>query len=314
MLRATSPASAKVVLLRTALCAVMAVLSVLPSASVQAQIVAIDYSAYNALLREHVKDGLVDYDAFANAPEFNEWLLRMESVDPLSIFGDERVAYWINLYNAWTIQLINLHNERKSIRNINKTFWLFRLKGPWTEPIVRTQGRLLSLDEVQFGKIRSETSDPRVHFALSCGAMSCAPLRSEAYTGEKLDAQLHDQGAVFLSPARSYNRFVTAEWTFHQNAVFRYYASDFGGNRKELGQFLAIWYNDTTPVATGRRFRMAQGRPSGDTLASDRPPTDSLVEEVSNTTFTSQLRLLQNGSFQRVDIPFDWSLNILVRK
>lgn len=59
---------------------------------------------------------------------------------------------------------------------------------------------------------------------------------------------------------------------------------------------------------------MAQGRPSGDTLASGRPPTDSLKEEVSNTTFTSQLRLLQNGSFRTVDVPFDWSLNILVHK
>ena len=90
-----------------------------------------DHSAFDALLRRHVVQGMVDYDAFKKAPEFAAYLARLDRAAPEALPEAERLAYWINVYNAFTIALINKHGERDSIRNINKTlFWCDRQEGP----------------------------------------------------------------------------------------------------------------------------------------------------------------------------------------
>ena len=100
----------------------------------------VDHRTFDTLLRQHVVDGFVDYDAFARAPEFAQYLASLDKVRPSDLDEDERLAYWINVYNAFTIQLIVSHKETESIRNINKALGFLQLKGPWSEPIVRAAG------------------------------------------------------------------------------------------------------------------------------------------------------------------------------
>ena len=77
--------------------------------------VRVDHQLFDTLLRQHVVDGFVDYDAFARAPEFRRYLASPDSVRPLLLDEDERLAYWINVYNAFTIQLKNiLHYPMRS--------------------------------------------------------------------------------------------------------------------------------------------------------------------------------------------------------
>ncbi|MEQ1692721.1 MAG: DUF547 domain-containing protein, partial [Gemmatimonas sp.] len=166
----------------------------------------VNHAAYDALLRRHVTTGFVDYDAFARAPEFGEYLSMLDRVRPEALDDDERLAYWINVYNAFTIQLIITHRESESIRNVNKSLGVLQLKGPWSEPIVRAAGRRLTLDDVNHGIIRKEFGEPRTHFALVCAAMGCPPLRSEAYSGAKLVDQLNDQSRRFLRESPTKNR------------------------------------------------------------------------------------------------------------
>lgn len=101
-----------------------------PAASAEA----FDHSDFDGLLREHVTpDGLVDYAAFADNPAFQGYLddLAAAPLDRLS--RDEQLAVWISAYNAYTIELINKHDERKSIRGINRTLGITRGSGPWRE-------------------------------------------------------------------------------------------------------------------------------------------------------------------------------------
>ena len=277
--------------------------------ALRAQSATVDQSAYDALLRRNVVDGLVDYDAFTRDTSFTRYLEAMNKVDPSLLSSDERLAYWINIYNAWTIRLITQHDERESIRNINRTLGFLELKGPWTEPLVRAAGRTLSLDQVQYEMIRRESSDPRIHFALSCGAMSCATLRSEAYTGAKLDAQLHDQGRVFLTTDSTRNRFDVKNRTFYRNIVFRHYRRDFGETRREVEAFLAQWYNDTTTMQI-EKFVVMQIRRSRDTsrIAQVAPDSASRYERISMAS------LLKSGMYGVQDLPFDWSLNSIARR
>jgi hypothetical protein len=203
---------------------------------------ALDHSAFDALLRRHVTAGLVDYDAFARAPEFRTYLEDLASARLEGLSEPERLAFWINVYNAWTIEQINAHEERQSIRNINRTLGLLPLKGPWSEKMVRAAGRTLSLDEVEHEIIRQEFDEPRIHFALVCAALGCPPLRSEAYTGERLEAQLDEQARVFLLHSPRQNRVDVAEGTVWASPILTWYKGDFGGDDESLGRFLARYW------------------------------------------------------------------------
>ena len=118
-----------------------------------------DHSAFDSLLRRHVKDGLVDYDGFRNDAAFKAYLEALARAVVASLPEPERLAFWINAYNAYTIELINRHGERESIRNINRTLGI-TLKGPWREPIVRAAGQVLHLDNVEHDIVRKQFREP----------------------------------------------------------------------------------------------------------------------------------------------------------
>jgi len=205
--------------------------------------VTIDHAAFDALLRAHVAEGLVDYDAFRDAAAFPRYLASLERAQLAGADENERLAFWINVYNAYTIQLIVKHAERESIRNVDRTLGFLRLKGPWSEPIVRAAGRTLSLDEVEHRIIRKDFQDPRIHFALVSAAKGSPPLRSEAYTGAELDRQLFDQGARFLKDTTK-NQIETR--LPRLSPIFTYYRADFGNSRSEVGSYLATWFDGET--------------------------------------------------------------------
>jgi hypothetical protein len=203
-----------------------------------------DHSRFDALLRRHVVDGMVDYDAFQASPDFPAYLEALFRADPARLDDSERLAFWINAYNAYTIQLVNKHGERESIRNINKTLGL-ALKGPWRERLVRAGGRVYHLDDVEHDVIRKQWREPRIHFALVCAAMGCPPLRSEAYTGARLDEQLEEQARRFLLGRPEIQRVDVEQAVVHGSPIYtRWYREDFGSSDAAIGSYLARFYAD----------------------------------------------------------------------
>ena len=202
---------------------------------------AFDHSAFERLLKAHVVDGGVDYDAFARAPEFPGYLDQLARAQPDTLSAKDRLAYWINVYNAYTIQLVNAHEERQSIRNINKTLGVLKAMGPWKEEMVKAGGKTMSLDHVEHEIIRKGFQEPRIHFALVCAARSCPPLRREAYTGERLEAQLDDQARIFIAQSPDKNRVDVERATVHLSPIFSWFKDDFG---PDLGRFLARYFPD----------------------------------------------------------------------
>jgi hypothetical protein len=219
-----------------------------------------DHSAFDALLREHVEDGLVDYDAFARSEELSRYLDRLATADLDRLPEPERLAFWINVYNAYTIRQINAHEERDSIRNINKTLGLLPLKGPWSEKMVRAAGRTLSLDDVEHEIIRKEFDEPRIHFALVCAARGCPPLRGEAYTGARLEEQLEGQARAFLLHTPEKNRIDVAERVVWVSPILVWYKDDFGGTDAALGRYLARFWPEGPPkeLLSSGRFRLRE--------------------------------------------------------
>jgi hypothetical protein len=154
----------------------------------------------------------------------------------------DQLAYWINVYNAYTIELINSRRERRSIRDINKRFGI-TFRSPWAEPIVRAGGRTLTLDDVEHTIIRPTYKDPRIHVALVCAAKGCPPLRREAFAGARLDEQLDDQARRFLAQGTK-NRVDTATRTVYGSPIFTWYREDFGGTLAGVGAFWAKYLPD----------------------------------------------------------------------
>jgi hypothetical protein len=119
-------------------------------------------------------------------------------VNAASLAPKQRLAYWINVYNVNTVATIVENYPVKSIRDIS-TDPIIRLNVFKKERIPIAGGKLISLDEVENAYIREGFRDPRIHFAINCAAKSCPPIRTEAYVGAKLDAQLDDQARRFLT-------------------------------------------------------------------------------------------------------------------
>lgn len=204
----------------------------------------VDHSAFDALLKKHVVNGMVDYDAFKKAPEFEAYLASLDQLDPASLPESERLAFWINTYNGFTIQLIISHDEKDSIRNINKSLGL-ALKGPWHQKLVKAGGQVYHLDNVEHDIIRKQFKEPRIHFALVCAAMSCPPLRSEAYTGARLDAQLQEQAVVFLTQSPKKNHVDLAKGIYSASPIMsKYYREDFGRDDAAIALYLSRFYPD----------------------------------------------------------------------
>jgi hypothetical protein len=185
-------------------------------------------------LKAYVKDALVDYTALkANRQDLDRYLGEVAAVaepDFKQWSEQQRLAFLINAYNAYTLQLIIDHYPVKSIKDIGG--WV---KGPWDQPVVRLFGRALTLNDLEHKILRVEYAEPRIHVALVCAARGCPPLRSEAYVADRLDAQLDDQARQFLATANK-NRVDAGERVFYLSPLFKWYGADF---EKKSGSVLA---------------------------------------------------------------------------
>lgn len=224
-----------------ALCVVAMLLGALPRHA-RAQSSPVDHGAFSALLARHVRDGLVDYDAFRDAPEFRRYLSRLAETDPSALPRREQLAFWINAYNAYTIAQINAHGERRSIRNINRSLGFLKTGGAWSEPMATVGGTRYTLDQIEHERIRPVFREPRIHFALVCAALGCPPLRNEAFTAERLDEQLDDQARQFLLRSPSKNRVDVAGRRVELSPIFKWYGEDFAPDARGLQRWLSRYW------------------------------------------------------------------------
>jgi hypothetical protein len=221
-----------------------------PLREAPAQPARVDHAPFSALLARHVRDGLVDYDAFRDAPAFASYLRTLATTNPDSLSHAEQLAFWINAYNAYTIAQINAHNERTSITNINKAFGFVKAGGAWSEPMALVHGTAYTLDQIEHEQIRPVFREPRIHFALVCAALGCPPLRSEAYSAERLDAQLEDQAQRFLRQSPTKNRVDLSGRTVYLSPILDWYGRDFAPDQRGVLRWISRYW----PAGPERRL------------------------------------------------------------
>ena len=199
----------------------------------------------DGVVSQHVsEDGGVDYASLKTDGRLSEYLRLAAQVDPALLSEQDALAHWINLYNAGTLKLIVDNYPVSSIRRITP----FRLPGlsiavpkinsPWEKKFIETSAGVVSLDHIEHAILRDQFDEPRIHFAIVCAALSCPPLRTEAYRGSQLDRQLHDQGVRFLGD-RSKNQIPDGDSNIAISKIFRWFAEDFGENDVAVQTYLA---------------------------------------------------------------------------
>jgi len=199
----------------------------------------VDHSIFDALLKKHVNErGMINYKGFkADQKDLKRYLDLLSKNPPENNWSrEEKLAYWINAYNAYTIQLILDYYPVKSIKDIGSAIKIPFVNTPWDIKFITLGEKKYNLNDIEHGTIRKQFDDPRIHFALVCAAKSCPKLRNEAFTAAKLDRQLDDQGRDFLNdPAKN----VVTPGKASLSKILDWYSGDF----KKNGQSVEGWIN-----------------------------------------------------------------------
>ncbi len=179
-----------------------------------------DSTSWTQLLRDYVNaEGLVDYARWQQSSQpLHAYLAWLTTHMPAETATEaEQIAYWINLYNASTVALVLAHYPVKSIQDIEDG-------KPWDKAFIELPTDKVSLHDIEHGILRKRFTEPRIHFALVCAAISCPPLRQEAYVGETLYAQLDAQATRFIHDS-------TKQRFSHEKAeisrIFDWFETDF---------------------------------------------------------------------------------------
>ena len=162
----------------------------------------IDHDEWDAILMRYLRigeDGVhrVAYGEVtpADRTRLDDYIERMAGL-PISAYNrTEQLAFWINLYKALVVRLIVDHYPIASIRDIG-TPTAAGAAGPWGQELVVVEGSPISLHDIQHRILRPIWRDPRIHYALSCGAVSCPNLQPEPFYGDQLERHRYqrDQG------------------------------------------------------------------------------------------------------------------------
>jgi hypothetical protein len=181
---------------------------------------AFDHAIFNDLLKKHVSsDGNVDYNGFkSDSKTLQSYIDLLKTYQPIDNWTkDENLAYWINAYNALTIDLILRNYPTKSIKDI---------KDPWDQRLWKLGNKWQNLNDIEHEILR-KMNEPRIHFAIVCASVSCPKLQNKAFMATNLEEQLTNATKEFLSD-RSKNEL--SENNIKLSKIFKWFKKDFEQN------------------------------------------------------------------------------------
>ena len=191
------------------------------------------HDGFSALLNEHVSDGVVNYSGFKNNTQFKDYLELLKTTNPDSFqTREQKLAFWINAYNALAIKGI--------LDGLSPGSFFGRISYFKTTDY-EVGGRKINLYDLE-RDIIIPFEEPRIHFAIICASVSCPKLRSEAYRASTLENQLQDNALDFINDD-SKNNFDAAKKRANISKIFDWFEKDFkahsGSVQTYLSQFVS---------------------------------------------------------------------------
>lgn len=200
-------------------------------------IVAFSHEKFDELLMQHVDAvGDVDYVAFVeDTTQLKTYLDYLAVNEPETTWSaNKKMAYWINLYNAFTIYTILQEYPVNSILDIDNGM-------VWTQRMATVGDTAYTLDQIEKERLLATFNEPRVHFAVNCAAVSCPPLQNKAWTESNIQQYYTNATRDFINNT-DYN-YVSMD-SLAVSKIFDWYAADFGGASNLVGYFQQ--YADST--------------------------------------------------------------------
>ena len=204
-----------------------------------------NHSAFNEMLQKYVSPkGNVNYNGFkTDKTALRNYITSLGENTPNDTWKKEdKLAYWINAYNALTIDLILRNPGTKSIKDIDD---------PWDQAFWKLGDKYYDLNEIEHDILR-KMNEPRIHFAIVCASVSCPKLQNTAFTASELDTQLTNATKEFLSDTSKNNLSVGK---LKLSKIFKWFTKDFKQNQSlvdflnkysdiEISQNASISYKD----------------------------------------------------------------------
>lgn len=204
----------------------------------------VSHQAWQQLLDRYLsQQGMHTLFDYANVEisdreKLQTYINQLARLDPRTLNKQQQYAYWINLYNALTVNIILEHYPVSSITKIGGWFRF----GPWNLPLLEIASQKLTLNDIEHRILRPIWQDPRIHYVVNCASLGCPNLQSEAFTAQNIDRLLEKSTHEFINSEKG------AKITKDQlilSAIYQWYADDFG-SQAELMAHLSLYRPELT--------------------------------------------------------------------
>ncbi len=221
-----------------------------------ASTVVVDHSPWQAILNEYLvvrPEGNGFRYAQVSAGDqkkLKDYLATLTAIDPHTLSKAEQKAYWINLYNALTVNLILDNYPLESITDIGPWYSF----GPWDMEITRVAGQDLTLNDIEHRILRPLWQDERIHYAVNCASIGCPDLAEQAFTAQNTDPMLNALARRFVQQQKGVS---LAGGRLTASRIYEWYQTDFT-DQGDSG--VIVYLRTVVPPALARQLRQYNGR------------------------------------------------------
>jgi hypothetical protein len=216
----------------------------------------VEDSKFDQVLKAYVDDqGLVDYNAMAKDTRFQDYIESLKSANTEEMTPTGRLAFWINAYNAVTIDKVIKWKPDKSVRET-------LIPGVWTSTKFFTTrehlvaGKQMSQDDIEHEILRKQFNDPRIHFAIVCASSGCPKLARFAFTEENVQRQLEAETRKYINSDRGV-RIDYAENTLYLSKIFDWFSGDFKNKSGSVLDFIKLYLNESAMAFLDRKPKIS---------------------------------------------------------
>lgn len=193
----------------------------------------VNHGLWEGILLNYIRPGTDGVHRFAygqvtdtDQKALDKYLKTLSKVTITDYRNSEQMAYWINLHNALTVNLILAHYPIASIRKLRDRT-ADHQQTPWDQKLITVEGRQLSLNDIEKRILKPIWQDQRIQYALSCGAVGCPNLQPVPYSGDDLERQLSDVAIAYVNDERC---MTIEDGELRVSSLYRWNIQDFGGS------------------------------------------------------------------------------------
>lgn len=164
----------------------------------------------------------------ADKAKLDGYIKSLGATNPDTLSQDAAIAFYANLYNALTIDLIVQNYPLGSIRKA-KTYngaKVSSLSGPWKKVKTSVNGQILSLDDVEHKILRVKYPSPYVHYMVNCASVGCPNLLDRAWEAESYESLRKEAGSAYINSPRG---VVVTPKGLKVSSIYKWFKEDFGG-------------------------------------------------------------------------------------